>query len=59
MNALAIGMALLVIGCAAIEGEWPKMDQAMERAAKVGGCLKLICSLPLEDCRVRPSRCQQ
>lgn len=59
MNALAACLALSVIGCAALEGGMPALDTAATEAQQTGGCLKVICALPLSDCRVRPARCHR
>lgn len=50
MNALTIGLALLVMGCAAIEGDFPALDQAMDRAARTGYCVKIKCGYPPLKC---------
>lgn len=43
--------------CAVIEEQMPLMDRAMTRAAEVGACIKGICDLPFNNCRVRPGVC--
>jgi len=61
MNALTLLLALLVMGCAAIEGEMPALDRVMDRAMRAGGCVKAVCFLPIEsirDCGPSVGSCQ-
>lgn len=59
MNALTLLLALLVIGCAAIEGELPALDNAATRAQQTGGCLKLRCEYMPVRCRPAVARCER
>lgn len=59
MNALAIGLALLVMGCAAIEGEMPALDTAATRAQQTGACVKLRCEYFPVTCRAVVARCER
>lgn len=59
MNALTIGLALLVMGCAAIEGEMPALDTAATRAAQTGGCVKIRCEYAPVRCRPAAGRCER
>lgn len=59
MNALTILAALLVVGCGALEEQAPAFDTAATDAMQTGACLKLVCAIPLSDCRVRPARCHR
>lgn len=59
MNALTILLALLVVGCAAIQGELPAIDTAATKAAQTGGCVKAVCSYPPVRCRPAVARCER
>lgn len=59
MNALTILAALLVVGCAAIEGEMPALDSAATKAAQTGGCLLVRCEYFPISCRPAVARCQR
>lgn len=59
VNALTIGLVLLVIGCAAIEGELPAVDTAGTSAAQTGGCLMLRCEYMPVRCRPAVARCER
>ena len=57
MNALTIGLALLVAACGALNE--PAIDQAMDRAIKVGGCIRAVCTFPPAKCHPSVGSCQQ
>lgn len=65
MNALTILAALLVVGCGALAEQVPALDTAATMAAQTGACLRLTCKTtlwsdtPLQNCRVRPGRCER
>jgi hypothetical protein len=48
-------LAFLVCACAA---PLPALDAAMDRAMRAGACLRLVCDLPLDNCRIRPGVCK-
>lgn len=57
MKALAI--ALLVAGCGVLERDALHFDTMATKAEQMGGCVRLICALPLANCRLRPGRCER
>lgn len=56
---MTILAALLVMGCAAIEGELPALDTAATKAAQTGGCVKLRCEYAPLRCRPAVARCER
>jgi len=65
MNALTILLALLVVGCGALDAHAPALDTAATKAAQTGGCLLLVCDTalwsdrPLQHCRPAVGRCER
>lgn len=50
MNALTIGLALLVAACGALDDYRPQIDRAAIEAANAGYCLKIVCRYPPVAC---------
>ena len=59
MNALVIGLALLVAACGALDARAPAIDDAATRAAQTGGCLKIKCEYMPVRCRPAAARCER
>ena len=59
MNALTILLALLVAGCGALADYRPQLDQALTKAAEIGGCVKLRCEFPPITCGPSVGSCRQ
>lgn len=58
MNALTILLALCVVGCG-LDQYKPALDQAMTRAAEIGGCVRIKCEYPPISCGPSVGSCRQ
>ena len=59
MNALTILLALLVVGCAALEDQAPALDTAATDAMQAGACVKVVCAYPPLACHPKAARCHR
>jgi len=54
-------LVLTLSACAALEEQTPALDTAATEAMQAGGCVRIVCALPISEseCRVRPGRCHR